>query len=114
MLRTEADPFKHSDGGGRDLSDFNDDNGLERGVVPELRLPVVFFQAEDGIRYIGVTGVQTCALPISSASARRSGRKSPSGRTRRRRSLAGFSSSGRGSGRRTRAGFGTTTSPGRR
>src|SRR3712207_5556121 len=24
-----------------------------------------FFQAEDGIRYIGVTGVQTCALPIS-------------------------------------------------
>src|SRR3712207_7362745 len=27
-----------------------------------------FFQAEDGIRDIGVTGVQTCALPISSAS----------------------------------------------
>src|SRR5258707_4915178 len=26
---------------------------------------VVFFQAEDGIRDIGVTGVQTCALPIS-------------------------------------------------
>src|SRR3712207_2973033 len=26
----------------------------------------VFFQAEDGIRDIGVTGVQTCALPISS------------------------------------------------
>ena len=24
-----------------------------------------FFQAEDGIRDIGVTGVQTCALPIS-------------------------------------------------
>src|SRR5882757_5642928 len=24
-----------------------------------------FFQAEDGIRAIGVTGVQTCALPIS-------------------------------------------------
>src|SRR3712207_8611434 len=24
----------------------------------------VFFQAEDGIRGIGVTGVQTCALPI--------------------------------------------------
>src|SRR2546430_12049030 len=34
----------------------------------------VFFQAEDGIRYLTVTGVQTCALPIypislSSASA---------------------------------------------
>src|SRR3712207_6846318 len=26
---------------------------------------IFFFQAEDGIRYIGVTGVQTCALPIS-------------------------------------------------
>src|SRR2546422_3760110 len=24
-----------------------------------------FFQAEDGIRYVAVTGVQTCALPIS-------------------------------------------------
>src|SRR3712207_4921413 len=29
-----------------------------------------FFQAEDGIRDIGVTGVQTCALPISRASVR--------------------------------------------
>src|SRR5947209_16156168 len=27
-----------------------------------------FFQAEDGIRDIGVTGVQTCALPISEKS----------------------------------------------
>src|SRR5256885_12142770 len=26
---------------------------------------VFFFQAEDGIRYYKVTGVQTCALPIS-------------------------------------------------
>src|SRR5438445_8928161 len=30
-----------------------------------------FFQAEDGIRDIGVTGVQTCALPISSTQAPR-------------------------------------------
>src|SRR3712207_1689732 len=29
-----------------------------------LRLTFFFFQAEDGIRDIGVTGVQTCALPI--------------------------------------------------
>src|SRR3712207_7562025 len=29
----------------------------------------VFFQAEDGIRDIGVTGVQTCALPISVSKA---------------------------------------------
>src|SRR3712207_1221997 len=28
-----------------------------------------FFQAEDGIRDIGVTGVQTCALPISTQTA---------------------------------------------
>src|SRR3712207_9244527 len=30
-----------------------------------------FFQAEDGIRDIGVTGVQTCALPISAVSGDR-------------------------------------------
>src|SRR3712207_7809813 len=37
-------------------------------VVVAAALPSVcffFFQAEDGIRDIGVTGVQTCALPIS-------------------------------------------------
>src|SRR3712207_8156921 len=28
------------------------------------RISFFFFQAEDGIRDIGVTGVQTCALPI--------------------------------------------------
>src|SRR5438445_9141603 len=28
-----------------------------------------FFQADDGIRYIGVSGVQTCALPICDRSA---------------------------------------------
>ena len=32
-------------------------------MLDELRL-IFFFQAEDGIRDIGVTGVQTCALPI--------------------------------------------------
>src|SRR5947209_16422889 len=30
-----------------------------------------FFQAEDGIRDIGVTGVQTCALPILAGMAQR-------------------------------------------
>src|SRR2546430_6479031 len=29
-----------------------------------LESPRVFFQAEDGIRYLTVNGVQTCALPI--------------------------------------------------
>src|SRR2546422_5273682 len=28
-------------------------------------MPLFFFQAEDGIRDVAVTGVQTCALPIS-------------------------------------------------
>ena len=32
-------------------------------------MDVFFFQAEDGIRDIGVTGVQTCALPISESLA---------------------------------------------
>src|SRR3712207_7049341 len=40
-------------------------------VIEEDRIKVwffFFFQAEDGIRDIGVTGVQTCALPIFSGS----------------------------------------------
>src|SRR2546422_8533077 len=43
-----------------------------------------FFQAEDGIRDVAVTGVQTCALPISpvararvGAGASRGGRREP-------------------------------------
>src|SRR5690349_24874521 len=32
---------------------------------------IFFFQAEDGIRDLYVTGVQTCALPISEEHARR-------------------------------------------
>src|SRR5688572_31171948 len=32
---------------------------------------IFFFQAEDGIRDLTVTGVQTCALPISGRSPRR-------------------------------------------
>src|SRR5699024_11352629 len=37
-----------------------------------LILLCFFFQAEDGIRYRNVTGVQTCALPISVAKVRES------------------------------------------
>src|SRR5947209_15502577 len=33
-------------------------------AVTSPEVVVSFFQAEDGIRGIGVTGVQTCALPI--------------------------------------------------
>src|SRR2546429_4940627 len=35
---------------------------------PSSRNMSFFFQAEDGIRDVAVTGVQTCALPISHAS----------------------------------------------
>src|SRR2546430_4602675 len=34
-------------------------------VVCGVRVRFFFFQAEDGIRDLTVTGVQTCALPIS-------------------------------------------------
>src|SRR3712207_7867414 len=46
-----------------------------------------FFQAEDGIRDIGVTGVQTCALPISHAG--QSGEACPRGGCRRPTPVAG-------------------------
>src|SRR2546430_3333580 len=36
-----------------------------------------FFQAEDGIRDLTVTGVQTCALPISSSTPLRAARRPP-------------------------------------
>src|SRR5258706_7432021 len=35
--------------------------------ISGLRLPLVFFQAEDGIRDWSMTGLQTCDLPISYA-----------------------------------------------
>src|SRR5205809_4215058 len=37
------------------------------GVNDVNSLSFFFFQAEDGIRDVAVTGVQTCALPISGA-----------------------------------------------
>src|SRR5438270_5274585 len=40
-----------------------------------------FFQAEDGIRDLTVTGVQTCALPISPLPARRPWPRGGAGRT---------------------------------
>src|SRR5258707_2829673 len=46
---------------------------------------MIFFQAEDGIRDIGVTGVQTCALPICVSNAAAAGWRAlehaPSGRS---------------------------------
>ena len=40
-----------------------------------LRLCFFFFQAEDGIRDTSVTGVQTCALPISEKTAAKTDKK---------------------------------------
>src|SRR5690606_40505595 len=40
-----------------------------------LALVRFFFQAEDGIRDFHVTGVQTCALPISPRVSRRAARR---------------------------------------
>src|SRR3712207_7713201 len=49
-------------------------------IGPRERLrEVFFFQAEDGIRDIGVTGVQTCALPIFAFKRQFAG-ATPSGR----------------------------------
>src|SRR5256886_15652933 len=42
-----------------------------------LVLLIFFFQAEDGIRDLTVTGVQTCALPISTRSMTLAGRNAP-------------------------------------
>src|SRR3989440_7103577 len=46
--------------------DGEDHNGLRSGVELDVALFIdfFFFQAEDGIRDLIVTGVQTCALPI--------------------------------------------------
>src|SRR2546430_12392685 len=40
--------------------------GMQLGVAFCAGLSFFFFQAEDGIRDLTVTGVQTCALPIYS------------------------------------------------
>src|SRR2546429_4224862 len=42
------------------------DGGRDEGGVVDVDGRFFFFQAEDGIRDVAVTGVQTCALPIFS------------------------------------------------
>ena len=55
-----------------------------------------FFQAEDGIRDYDVTGVQTCALPISRAeSDNRSGHYGDSHKTNHQRALEDAPAQGR-------------------
>src|SRR2546422_5454012 len=66
-----------------------------------LDILIFFFQAEDGIRDVAVTGVQTCALPICSR------RPGPS-RGRRR---AGCADSGGPARARSRAAGGSDRAP---
>src|SRR2546429_3970272 len=60
----------------RERDDMESNVECSRWLVAELKyVPyklgvVFFFQAEDGIRDVAVTGVQTCALPISLARSR--------------------------------------------
>src|SRR2546430_9442719 len=51
--------------GGRGGSTARGAPGEVQGVRVRVLDVVFFFQAEDGIRDLTVTGVQTCALPIS-------------------------------------------------
>src|SRR5256886_13747443 len=51
-------------------------------AVSKILFLFFFFQAEDGIRDLTVTGVQTCALPISCRSARGPHRRRASPRRR--------------------------------
>src|SRR2546429_2641595 len=52
-------------------------NGIGLIGIVVVFVVFFFFQAEDGIRDVAVTGVQTCALPISKSTSRRSGRDAP-------------------------------------
>src|SRR5256886_5793281 len=61
-----------------------------------------FFQAEDGIRDLTVTGVQTCALPISDESSARSALAGIEGRNQSWRPRLGGKLQGRRTGGRKR------------
>src|SRR5947209_13770201 len=55
--------------GGKGLWRWSGHRGIQRRTYILVQSSLFFFfQAEDGIRDIGVTGVQTCALPILAAS----------------------------------------------
>ena len=46
------------------VTEYKTYDHLNQNEIHDVYVFVFFFQAEDGIRDIGVTGVQTCALPI--------------------------------------------------
>src|SRR2546426_11723462 len=57
--------------------------------TPSASICLFFFQAEDGIRDYKVTGVQTCALPISRGAPAGGGRPDPGHLARRHRPRRG-------------------------
>src|SRR5256886_3013991 len=59
---------------------MNSYDGALTGWVSTVVLSLFFFQAEDGIRDLTVTGVQTCALPISRRPAGHRARRGVPGR----------------------------------
>src|SRR3972149_9366219 len=61
-----TEPARPADGAHRALPGLR----VERGALRAIFAPN-FFQAEDGIRDLTVTAVQTCALPISPSQAAR-------------------------------------------
>src|SRR3989454_9447834 len=75
--------------GGKEAAQSGQDKrgGRIGGDLPPL-LFHFFFQAEDGIRDYKVTGVQTCALPISEGAGVRGGGVARPGRVRRRRGVS--------------------------
>src|SRR2546430_11265763 len=54
---------------GLGVAPLRGERGPSAGHVRGQVVFIFFFQAEDGIRDLTVTGVQTCALPISSISS---------------------------------------------
>src|SRR5260363_419550 len=64
-------------------------SGFSRALAALSAQQVFFFQAEDGIRHDLVTGVQTCALPISTRVERHDGGLGPAGKIIAEQALAG-------------------------
>src|SRR6266496_4704043 len=62
MLRTQWDPFEDLRGAQDELREMSP--ALAHALGLDGQRQIVFLQAEDGIRDLYVTGVQTCALPI--------------------------------------------------
>src|SRR5256885_7282577 len=84
-------------------------SGYNEGVGRRAVVLFFFFQAEDGIRDYKVTGVQTCALPISRHRRARTGRAADAGAYRER--VDATPGRGAGAGRHLSPGAALTPAP---